>query len=82
MLAVCAKLHNFCLNSNIPLFQHRYYQDCRERDELEVILNDGDDDHEAGPIPGYHANRRTNFTRELELKGIRRPAFAAMNFRA
>ena len=30
----------------------------------------------------FVANKRTAFTRELELKGIRRPNHAAMNSRA
>ena len=79
LLTVLAKLHNFCLDKNIPLYRHRFYEDEEPGDEAEVVLNEGDDDEARA---NTYSNRRAGFTRELELKGIRRPRHAAMNSRA
>jgi hypothetical protein len=80
LLTVLSKLHNFCIDSNIPLQQHRFYEDVQEGDESEILLN-GELSNEA-LLHGGHANRRTLFTRELQDKGIRRPNHAAINSHA
>jgi hypothetical protein len=80
LLTVLAKLHNFCLDKNIPLYRHRFYEDEEPGDEPEVVLNEGDGDDEARA--NTYSNRRAGFTRELELKGVRRPRHASMNSRA
>lgn len=86
ILTVCAKLHNYCLNDDIPLVQHRFYEDVEEGDEDEILLNgnnnDLDDDDDEPNRGGGPANKRTAFTTLLQDKGIRRPLFAAMNSRA
>ena len=80
LITVLAKLHNFCLDKNIPLYRHRFYEDEEPGDEPEVVLNEGDGDDEARA--NTYSNRRAGFTRELELKGVRRPRHASMNSRA
>jgi len=80
VLTVCAKLHNFCIDKNIPVAQHRFYEDVEADDFPEVLLNDdrmSDDTNQS-----YVANRRTSFTQELQLKGVRRPNHAMINSRA
>jgi hypothetical protein len=78
-LTVCAKLHNFCLDGNIPLSRHRFYEDIEGDDDNLVILNEEIAAEQRNPIPN---NRRAAFTRDLEEKGIRRPAHALINSRA
>jgi hypothetical protein len=79
VLTVCAKLHNFCLDGNIPLSRHRFYEDIEGDDDNLVILNEEIAAEQRNPIPN---NRRAAFTRDLEEKGIRRPAHALINSRA
>jgi hypothetical protein len=79
---VCAKLHNFCIN-DVPISQHRYYEDVEDDDEPLVFLNNDGPTEDTQPFrAGSATNRRLHFTRQLELKGIRRPQHAAMNSRA
>jgi hypothetical protein len=83
VLTVCAKLHNYCLDGDIPLVRDRFWEDVEEDDAPDVILNAVvRDDVEAPVVANTHATRRTNFTLELELKGIRRPNHAMINSRA
>ena len=82
LLTVLAKLHNFCLDKNIPLNRNRFYEDEEVNDEPQVILNENQNDGEGARRTYAYSNRRAGFTRELELKGIRRPNHAAMNSRA
>ena len=59
VLQACAKLHNFCLNSSIPIVQHRFYEDIEDDDAYEVILNS---EYQPGTVgSSYHANKRTVF---------------------
>jgi hypothetical protein len=81
VLTACAKLHNFCINADIPISNNRFYEDRMDGDVLEVLLNENQDEV-AEVARSFPSNRRANFTRELELKGIRRPLYAAMNSRA
>ena len=84
VLTVCAKLHNLCINKDIPIHQHRYYQDNRRGDNYDVFLSPLPDETNGEDIPRRvaFANRRTEFARELQDKGIRRPVHAEMNSRA
>ena len=85
LLTVLAKQHNFCINKNIPLNRNRFYEDVENDDQDIVMLNeDGrDNGNEEETIERRaRSNRRANFTRELELKGIRRPHHASINSRA
>ena len=67
----------------MPISQHRYYEDIEEEDEAIVLLNDNEATENTEVFRGGNVNRRLHkFTRELELKGIRRPQHAAMNSRA
>ena len=79
LLTVLAKLHNYCLNKNIPLTRNRFYEDEELNDEPQVILNENQNN---GNRTYAYSNRRAGFTRELELRGVRRPNHAAMNSRA
>lgn len=81
VLTVCAKLHNYCLNNNIPISAHRFYEDVEENDAAEVLLNQ-QIDNDRILTGGNVANRRKAFTQALQDKGIRRPNFAAINSRA
>lgn len=81
VLSVCAKLHNYCLDQNVPPVQHRFYDDVQEGDACEVVLN-------AEPAPqgstrrvGGAGLRRQRFTAELKEAGQRRPAHAMINSR-
>lgn len=76
VLSVCAKLHNFCIDENIPIAHNRYYEDQEDGDIAEVILNE----HE-NPAPPTYADRRLALTRFLQDRGQKRPDFAAMNSR-
>jgi hypothetical protein len=82
VLTVCAKLHNFCLDRNIPLSYNRFREDVEDEDEPEVILNQEvavqEDQVHVGGGP---ANRRTALTRSLQEKGVRRPLYAQINSR-
>ena len=51
----------------------------RDGDAPEILLNE-EENNEATHT--FVANKRTAFTRELEIKGVRRPNHAAMNSRA
>ena len=84
LLTVLAKLHNFCLDKNIPLYRNRFFEDEESEDEPEVVLNSNADDarDELANAANTYSNRRANFTRDLELQGIRRPRHASMNSRA
>jgi len=80
LLTVLAKLHNFCLDKDIPLYRNRFYEDEEAGDEPEVLLNEDDGDDAARS--NTYSNRRAGFTRDLEMKGVRRPRHASINSRA
>eukprot|EP01036_Dinobryon_divergens_P029172 gene29172-38236_t len=84
LLTVLAKLHNFCFDKNIPLYRTRFYEDVEPDDVPDVVLNDDVEDasEELPSAANTYSNRRSNFTRELQIQGIRRPRHASMNFRA
>ena len=73
ILTVCAKLHNYCLDANIPLHQNRFYRDVEDEDDMVVMLNE-EQNNEYVPIQRPNYDRRLHFAKELELKGIRRPS--------
>lgn len=78
---VCAKLHNFCLNTDIPIAQHRFYEDVEEADYPIVAENDElpDDFDEPRRATG---DRRAEFVKELESQGVRRAGNNMHNSRA
>jgi hypothetical protein len=79
VLTVCAKLHNFCIDRQVPVFRRRWAEDCRDGDTPDILLNEEPvENHRMGNT----RDRRTDFTEELELLGIRRPRHAACNSRA
>jgi hypothetical protein len=80
ILTVCAKLHNFAINNNIPLLRNPYYCDVEENDDREIILN-GSTNEDTLPRVAT-SNKRLKFTKDLENKGHRRPAHASLNSRA
>lgn len=79
VLTVCAKLHNFCLDANIPISEHRFYDDNEEDDALEVLLNN--EAVNTALTGGNTATRRTQLTKVLQERGVRRPQFVEMNSR-
>ena len=78
------KLHNFCLDREIPLYRNRFYEDEEPDDAPEVVLNDDAEDGrgELTSVTNRYSNRRATFTRDLEIQGVRRPRHASMNSRA
>ena len=54
-----AKLHNFCLDKNIPLYRNRFYEDEEPGDEPEVVLNDDAEDarDELSSVANTYSNR-------------------------
>ena len=68
---VCAKLHNICVDNNIP-DTPRLIRDVQPGDRNEVILADGDI-NDAGRPTG---DRRRQITRDFLARGIRRPNHA------
>jgi len=82
VLTVCAKLHNYCLDRNIPLSRHRFEEDIEDADEPAVLLNQDDPEEQQQLVGGGAANKRTAFTRGLQDLGVRRPLFAQINSRA
>jgi hypothetical protein len=73
---VAAKLHNFCIDHNIPMFV-RYAKDVHSDDVWEVI-----DNVTPAERPRPTGDRRRAITTELEVRGILRPRHAACNSRA
>ena len=65
---VCAKLHNICLDNNVPQAP-RLMRDFQPGDINEVILADGDvHDQQAA-----RGDRRRYITNQFNVRGIRRP---------
>jgi hypothetical protein len=68
--------------------RQRYAKDVRDEDVDYVILNEYDHNNSAedddNNFDYYYgrSNRRANYTKVLEEKGIRRPVFATVNSRA
>lgn len=82
--SACAKLHNFCVDLNVPLTRERSEDDIEDQDNVDVILNADAFDHEdAWVIEAVTAGRRqrNNSKRLFEENGIRRPRHS-MNSRA
>lgn len=81
--SVCAKLHNICIDKNVPFVQ-RFTLDSHADDNdelLDNILHDGD----IGPIGARGSNRgvkRQAITQALVDLGVQRPGFAMINSRA
>ena len=71
---VCAKLHNICMDSNVPQAP-RLMRDVQRYDVNEVILADGDIDDQG------HARgaRRRIITAQFQARGIRRPILPGRN---
>lgn len=57
-----------CFDISLPV------HDVQDGDAPDIILNDVE--HEGDEIGGGAENRRTTFTEEFRLKGVRRPAHA------
>jgi hypothetical protein len=75
-VTVCAKLHNFCIDANIPIYENRFYR--AETDRLEVLLNGNNGIAEAEAHRDYSCVRN-QITQFLEDQGVVRPALAMMN---
>jgi DDE superfamily endonuclease len=79
---VCAKLHNFCLDNNVPIAD-RAECDNFVGDEWEVVLNLSDvDETQEAPNRRPGGERRQRFTRMFQQEGIVRPRYASMNSRS
>jgi len=80
---VCMKLHNICVDNNIPLPPGRFAEDIRRGDEWVVDTNDQEDDDFVRADHGRATgDRRRNITEDLERKGMKRPPHARSNSRA
>ena len=84
VIQVCMKLHNYCIENNVPLPQQRYHEDHMHGDE-HIIYDNNNPDEDAilrQSSRGLMGNRRNAITEYLELKGIVRPPHAEPNSRA
>ena len=77
LLTVLAKLHNFCVDRNLPHLDTRYRKDVLPGDVTTFLLNEQISDPN---VPRGH-NKRTAFAAELEALGVRRPPHARCNSR-
>ena len=77
---VCMKLHNLCIDKNVPVPRMRFHEDFAVNDEWVVIPNEQPDDH----ILRGHAtgDRRRLITEDFERRGVVRPPHARSNSRA
>jgi hypothetical protein len=86
---VTAKLHNFCLDKNVPVVR-RYYRDMFQGDTWALLFNggleDGDDDNHATVeraaverATALTGLRRRVITESLAMQGVRRPLYAMIN---
>lgn len=76
LLSACAKLHNFCIDLNVPVTRERLEEDIEDQDNVDVVLNaDVLDPEDAWIVEAMAAGRRrrNNFKRLFEENGIRRP---------
>jgi hypothetical protein len=81
VILVCMKLHNICVDRNVPLPRHRYHEDYMPDDSIEVITNN-DPTEDVLLRNRSRGNRRNNITAELEREGRGRPLHATCNSRA
>ena len=79
-MQVLMKLHNFCIDHNVPVPPVRFREDCRHGDEWAAYPNHHVND--AQLRARATGDRRKNITEELEARGIIRPPHAAINSRA
>ena len=79
---VCAKLHNICIDNNVPHLP-RMYEDIDLNDHAEPLFNDVYDDESLLVRPRARPDDiRSRLTKILEDKKLRRPQFANCNSRA
>ena len=71
------KLHNVCIDRNVSIPMHRYYEDIRDGDIWAVHDNTHVDDYELRERA--YGERRRLIMAQLERNGIIRPIHAAMN---
>ena len=74
------KLHNLCIDKNVPVPRMHFHEDFAVNDEWVVIPNEQPDDH----ILRGHAtgDRRRLITEDFERRGVVRPPHARSNSRA
>ena len=79
---VCAKLHNICIDNNVPHLP-RMYEDIGLDDNAEPLFNVTDDEDNVLVRPRARPDDiRSRLTKILEDKKLRRPQFANCNSRA
>ena len=82
---VCAKLHNICVDKNIPTVP-RYTKDCLADDRELVYVNVTHTEDPTRPTKvnnnSLNGDRRALMTEQLKSMGIQRPLFAFVNSRA
>lgn len=80
LLTVLAKLHNYCIDNDIPICVNRYYEDYEEGDDV-VVFDNNEDEEGVHNRRAASGDRRRSFTQDLCDKGVRRPDHAAVNAR-
>ena len=81
VLVVCAKIHNVCIDHNVPHLP-RLFEDIIDEDIAEPVFNDTDNsDTENGRTRARATDIRSKLTENLQLRSIRRPQFASCNSR-
>jgi hypothetical protein len=78
-----AKLHNVCIDKNVPVVA-RHPSNVQQGDIEQTFVNITHEEDDNRPIRAnaYNADRRKRMTDDLNVSGIRRPAYAADNSRA
>lgn len=76
----CMKLHNLCMDNNVPLPSRRYVEDCLVGDVC-AVQNNNDVNVDHRLRNRARGDRRKNITDALEAEGKQRPAHAACHSR-
>jgi hypothetical protein len=79
---VCAKLHNICVDKNIPIVP-RHWSNTREGDSNDVYLNIRHMEDSGAPVRVSHdeGRRRSDMTNALQNLGVLRPLHALRHSR-
>ena len=62
------KLHNLCIDKNVPMPGMRFHEDFARNDEWVVVPNEHDDDHNLRGRP--IGDRRRLITDDFERRGV------------
>lgn len=81
IITVCMKLHNLCMDRNVPMPIRRHNEDNQPGDQF-IVLENNDPELDDVLRPRAMGDRRQEITDRLETQGKFRPPFAMSNSRA